>query len=314
MFANFKSLPQLLDYFKEETTCIAYYERIRWNGNPVCPKCGSHNPYKTTRGWKCSNPECLKKFTVKIGSVFENSKISFRTWFAALYIISSHKKGISSVQLAIDLDITQKTAWFVLHRIRELMKNQAPQMLDAVDPVEVDETRIGGREKNRHRGKKQDRDNPNLSRDGKPYNHKKIVVGIVQRNGMVVLKHVPSTKAEDLIPFINQYVPKGSRIMTDEHTSYQGLNKDYFHSTVIHSIKLYVVGDTHTNSIESFWNGLKRGLYGIYHCVSDKHLDRYLNEFASRFNSRKIDAYVRFEYFLSKSHGGLLYKNLIANV
>ena len=137
---NFKSLPELLDYFKEEETGIEYYEQIRWGGNPTCPHCGSENPYKTNRGWKCSNNECYKKFTVRVGTIFENSKISFRIWFAAIYLATAHKKGISSVQLAIDLGIIQKTAWFVLHRIREMLKDKEPKMLGENKMVEVDES------------------------------------------------------------------------------------------------------------------------------------------------------------------------------
>lgn len=126
---NFKSLPQLLDHFREEKTCVEYYANLRWGGNPVCPHCDSENPYNTTRGYKCSNNECYKKFTVETGTIFENSKIPFRIWFASIWLATSHKKGISSVQLALDLGLTQKTAWFVLHRIREMLKDKAPKML-----------------------------------------------------------------------------------------------------------------------------------------------------------------------------------------
>lgn len=310
---NFKSLPQLLDFFKDEKTCIAYYETLRWNGKPVCPHCGSEHPYKTDRGYKCSNGECYKKFTVKVGTIFENSKISFRTWFAAIYLCTAHKKGISSVQLSIDLNITQKTAWFVLHRVREMLKQQAPQMLGDNNMVEADETYIGGIEGNRHTKKRRSNLNPDFANDGTRYNKKKIVIGIVERNGKVILKHVPNATAENMVPFIEKHVPKGSSIVTDEHHAYAKLNKVYTHSTVTHSLRVYVSGDSHTNTIENFWSVLKRGLYGIYHQVSDKHLERYLNEFASRFNTRQLSSQGRFEGFLNQAEGGLLYKNLIAN-
>ncbi|HTA62002.1 MAG TPA: IS1595 family transposase, partial [Bacteroidia bacterium] len=277
---NFKSLPQLLDFFKEEKTCIKYYEQLRWNGKPVCPHCDSEKPYKTNRGYKCSNAECHKKFTVKVGTIFENSKISFRTWFAAIYLCTSSKKGISSVLLAEQLDITQKTAWFVLHRVREMLKNQAPEMLGENNMVEADETYIGGKEKNRHTKKRQSAENPELANDGTIYNKKKMVVGIIERGGKVVLKFVPNATAENMVPFIQNHVPSGAHIVTDEHTSYSQLNKIYTHNTVTHSLRVYVQGNTHTNTIENFWSILKRGLYGIYHQVSDKHLERYLNEFA----------------------------------
>lgn len=131
---NFTSIHKLSDIFKDEKTCIAYYEQLRWNSNPVCPHCGAEKPYITNRGYKCSKKDCHKKFTVKAGTIFENSKIPFKAWFGAIFLATNQKKGISSVQLAIGLNITQKTAWFLLHRVREMLKQNAPEMLnDLVD-------------------------------------------------------------------------------------------------------------------------------------------------------------------------------------
>lgn len=310
---NFKSLPQLLDIFKEEKTCIEYYEKLRWDGKPVCPHCSAEKPYKTNRGYKCSNSECGKKFTVKVGTIFENSKIPFRTWFAAIYLCTAHKKGISSVQLSVDLGITQKTAWFVLHRVREMLKAQAPQMLGENNMVEADETYIGGKEENRHKSKKLASTETQLANDKTPYNKKKVVLGIIERNGKVILKHVDSASHKNMADFIKTHVPKGTTLNTDEHKAYGKLNKVYTHNTVNHSLKVYAVGDVHTNTIENFWSVLKRGIYGIYHQVSDKHLERYLNEFSARFNTRKDSSSTRFEHFLVNSESRLLYKNLIAN-
>lgn len=300
---NFKSLIELLDYFKEEKTCIEYYEQLRWNGRTVCPHCGVDSvPYRTNRGYKCSDKDCHKKFTVKVGTIFENSKIPLRTWFAAIYLCTAHKKGISSLQLGRDLNITQKTAWFVLHRVREMLKAQAPTMLDG-NMVEADETYIGGLEGNKHANKRR--------KEGEP-DKKKIVLGVIERDGRVILKYIPNATEQNMVPFIEQYVPEGSRVITDEFVSYNKLDRRYVHQTINHTLKIYVTGDIHTNTIENFWSVLKRGLYGIYHSVSEKHLDRYLHEFSSRFNTRKITEHARFEKFLAQSEKRLKYKNLIA--
>lgn len=309
---NFKSLPQLLDYFKDEAICISYYENIRWNGNVVCPFCSSENPYKTDRGYKCRNKECHKKFTCKVGTIFENSKIEFRIWLAAIFLCTAHKKGISSVQLAVDLNITQKTAWFVLHRIREMLKAESPSMVGGDKTVEIDEAYIGGLEGNKHKSKRRSDTNPELRNDGKPYKAKKAVVGIIERDGNVILKYIKNATQENVIPFINAYVPQGAKIYTDESTMYANVGRRNEHATVKHVLKVYVAGDVHTNTIENFWSVLKRGIYGVYHQVSEKHFEKYLNEYQARFNTRKIGTQDRMEKFLSAtSERRLKYDDLI---
>ena len=307
---NFKSLPQLLDYFREEETCIEYYEQIRWNGKPVCPHCGSERVYNTNRGYKCANKECHKKFTVKVGTIFENSKIPFRIWFAAIYLATTHKKGISSVQLALDLGITQKTAWFVLHRIREMLKDKSPQMLGENNMVEVDEAYLGGKEGNKHLRKRRSHQDNSVTNEGKPYKEKKVIVGLIERNGNVVLKHVPKADANNMVAFIKNHVPAGSTVYTDEAKVYNKLHKTYTHDNVKHSLNIYVDGNVHTNTIENFWSVLKRGLYGVYHQVSDKHVSRYLDEYAARFNTRSLTSQERFEKFLVDSESVLTYNEL----
>ncbi|MEK6153110.1 IS1595 family transposase [Flavobacteriaceae bacterium 3-367] len=308
---DFKSLPQLLDHFKDEKTCIEYYEQIRWGDEPACPHCGCVNPYKTNRGWKCRDKQCHKKFTVKVGTIFENSKISFRIWFAAIYLATTGKKGISSVQLAEQLGITQKTAWFVLHRIREMLKDKAPKMLGENNMVEADEAYLGGKEANKHLNKRRSQDDPNLTNEGRPYKGKKVIIGLIERNGKVVIKHIPNAQGNNMVPFIKQHVQDGAEIHTDEAPVYKKLRRNYTHKSVKHALGLYVDGNVHTNTIENFWSVLKRGLYGIYHQVSDKHVSRYLDEFAARFNTRELTAQERFDNFLEESESVLPYKILI---
>lgn len=308
---KFKSLLQLLDHFKEEKTCIEYYEKLRWNGNVTCPFCKSEKPYKTNRGYKCSNNECYKKFTCKVGTIFENSKIPFRTWFAAMYLVTAHKKGISSLQLATDLNITPKTSWFVLHRIREMLKVNSPELVGGKNKiVEADETHIGGKEKNRHKKKRLASPETGLANDGSVYNKKKVVIGIIERDGKVILKHIPNAQQKNMVPFIKKYVSNGARLITDEATAYHNI-KGFHHETVNHSLKVYVVADKHTNTIENFWSVLKRGLHGIYHQVSSKHLERYLDEFSARFNNRHISPFENFNSFLLQSERRLNYNELI---
>ncbi|RIV73185.1 IS1595 family transposase [Flagellimonas aequoris] len=310
---DFKSLIQLLDHFKDEETCIAHYEAIRWGGNPACPHCGSLKPYKTKRGWRCSDKECKKDFTVKTGTIFQSSNIKFRIWFAAIYLATTCKKGISSVQLATQLNISQPTAWFLLHRIREMLKDKSPRMLGENNMVEGDETYLGGSEKFKHYGKKRSQKNPELTNEGKPYKAKKVILGLIERNGKVVIKHVPDATTSNMVPFIHTHVVKGAEIHTDEAPVYRKLRKNYTHKSVKHAVGVYVDGNVYTNTIENFWSVLKRGINGIYHQVSDKHVSRYLDEFAARFNTRELTPQERFDGFLEDAESVLGYKALTEN-
>jgi len=308
---NFKSLIELLDFFKDEETSIKYYEQIRWGNNIICPHCGAEKPYRTDRGFKCSDKECTKKFTARTGTIFENSKIPFRVWFAAIYLATTSSKGISSVQLARQLNITQKTAWFVLHRIREMLKEKAPKMLNTEKTIEADESYFGGKERNKHFPKRRSLVNNNLRNDGSLYKPKNTVLGLIERDGHVVLKYVPNATQQNMVEFIESHVPKGSKIYTDEYRGYSTLSNTYEHETINHGIRLYVAGDVHTNSIEGFWSILKRGIYGIYHQVSEKHLERYLDEFSGRFNARLLANQDKFDKFLKINTSYLSYKELI---
>lgn len=191
-----------------------------------------------------------------------------------------------------------------------MLKDKAPQMLGDKNMVEVDEAYIGGNNKNRHYNKKRSKEGNGLTNEGKPYQPKKMVIGIIERNGKVVLKHVPNADLKNVGNLISKHVPKGSTIYSDEAPVYNHLKRFYTHDNVKHSLNIYVEGNVHTNTIENFWSVLKRGLYGIYHQVSDKHLERYLDEYAAIFNTRDLSSKERFDKFLVDAESVLSYKSL----
>lgn len=305
MELKFKSLPALLKHFQSEDTCIEFLKKQRWNNKPVCPHCGSmKKPYETNRGYKCSEKECRKKFSITTGTIFENTKIKLSLWYAAIYIASAHKKGISSHQLARDLGVTQKTGWFMLMRIREAMTERNPQMLNG--STQADETFVGGKNKNRHQSKKVE-----LSQ-GRSVKDKTPIFGLLN-NGVVNTQVVTDTKAATLKPIIAAMVEKGSIVVTDEWGAYNGLNSTHQHEVVKHNEGNYVsTTGFHTNGLEGYWSLFKRGIYGIYHHTSPKHLQRYCNEFSYRFNTRGVEDTERFTLSLTKIDGRLTYKTLIA--
>jgi transposase-like protein len=309
---NFKNLTECLDYFKDEAVCVAYLEQQRWGGTPACPFCGVINPYRTNRGFKCREKICGKKFTVKVGTIYENSKISLRNWFAAGYLCLSSKKGISSLQLSRQLGITQKTAWFVLHRIREMLRDKAPQMLRGT--AQIDETYVGGAIGNKHKSKiaklKEGRNGKGLQGTG---DMKTPVFGIAETGGKVIVKvtnWVSKKSAKDLI---EKHVAEGANMVTDGYAMYAFLGQDdrFKHYIVDHSAGQYVNSGFHTNGIENFWSLLKRGIIGIFHQVSPEHLQRYCDEFAARYNTRQIKDHERFDHFTKRSEGRLKYNHLI---
>jgi len=310
MESQFKNLQQLLDFFKDEETCKAYYEQKRWGGNIGCPHCGNAGKiYRTTRGYKCGEKTCYKKFSVISGTIFENTKIGLRTWFAAMYLISTSKKGISSLQLAEQLGITQKTAWFVNHRIREMLKENSNEKLEG--PIQADETFVGGLNENRHKNKRIDKDDNNSG--------KVPVVGLIQPNGKVRTFVVNDTSSKTLHKIMGDNVTEGSVLVTDAHRGYWGLNGRYVHVSVKHEGGDYVIEiggqKFHTNNIENFWSIFKRGIIGIYHFVSAKHLQRYCTEFSYRFNHRDLTGVSKFEVaLLSSDNKRLTYSRLIGGL
>ena len=308
MFADFKTLPQLFDFFKDETVCMSYWEQIRWNGVVTCPHCESINPYKTNRGYKCRNIECQKKFTAITGTIFENTKMPLRTWYGAIYLCANHKKGISSLQLGRDLGIHQKSAWFLLHRIRETMKEiDMMQMGGLGVVVESDTTIVGGKVKNMSNSKRKAIKDGNRSIN----DNKTVVAAYVERCGNVRFDVIDQNETEKGL--LVKHVEGTSCLMTDSATTLKTVSRSYsFHGMVDHSKSEYVKdGVIHTNTIEGAFSHFDRMVIGVYHNISKKHMQAYCNESAYRYNTRKKDCPNRFEDTVLKCSGvRLKYKAL----
>ncbi len=305
MFPEFKSIFDLLKAFPTEQSCIDHLERLSWNGEPVSPFDPTSKVYKCAGNkYKCKNTG--KYFNVRTGSIFDNTKIPLQKWFLALYVFSSHKKGISSHQLAKDISVTQKSAWFLLHRLRYAFDH--PNFQNTLgNIVEIDESFLGGKSKNKHTNKK--KKDPAT---GGTLHEQQPVLGMRERDGNVIAIVVPNRNKETILPLIRNVVEQDSVLMTDEYTAYKDLKNDYSHFTVNHSAKQYVNEMAHTNGIENFWSHLKRGIDGIYHWVSKEHLQAYVDEFTLRFNSRKFGTQQRFDMVLMGAAGKrMTYESLI---
>ena len=300
---EFKNLKQLMTYLADDDRCREYYAQLRWGGCPVCPHCNHSNPYKLKGGklYRCSAKTCKKNFTVTVGTIFEKSKISLATWMAAIFVLSAHKKGISSHQLARDIGCTQKTGWFILHRVRHIMGDPEPEPLTNI--VEIDETYVGGKFANMNR--KRRKDFQELTIDNKT-----AVMGLLQRDGKARLTVIGGYSFKDVV---RANVHESAVIMTDTHLAYQGLAYEYAgHGTVNHSQSQYRDGLAYTNGVEGFFSCLKRSIIGIYHQVSPKHLQAYCTETSYRYNTRKITDKDRFVNTMLKANGQRLdYKTLI---
>lgn len=283
--------------FPNEESCIRYFENLRWKNGVVSPFDKTSKVYKCKNNkYRCKNTG--KYFDVKTGTVFANTKLPLRYWFYAMFLFLSHKRGVSSCQLARDLGITQKTAWNMLNKVREYMGVFNNCTLNG--DVEIDETFVGGKNKNRHKDKKVEKC------QGRSFKDKVPVFGILQRGGKLVAKVVQNTKAKTLEPFVLQYVEEGSVIYTDGW-DYGGLNMNYIQRAVDHGRGFYgtsfVTDDGEfvqisTNQIENAWSHLKRTIFGTYYQVSKKYMQKYVDEFTFRFNTRDISDSERFDVYL----------------
>jgi len=301
----FRTINDVAIHFQEKKTCIEYITQLRWNGKPKCAFCGHDHVYELKGAnvrYKCAS--CRKHFSALKGTIFENSTIPLNKWFMALFILSTHRKGISSVQVARDIGVTQKSAWFMMQRIRNAFKQQSfvnDTKLGGDKIVEADNSFIGGKPINMHKHKR-------LALEGKQ--RKIAVAGAIERGGQVRVQHLDKDSVYTVVPFLIKNVYQGTKLMTDEHMAYVNVNRVYDHQTIKHMLKEYVRGEVSTNAIENFWSLLKRGIYGTYHFISTYHVQNYLEEFAFRFNSRNITEAQRFDKLISLSDQRITYKNL----
>jgi len=266
---------QFLKRFNNEDAARNYIEKLRWNGKPDCPQCHSVERIqaRSRKGYyRCLI--CVVDFTVRTGTVMERSHVPLDKWLYAMYLMATARKGVSSLQLSKEVGVTQKTAWFILQRLRESCggPDDMPQLSGL---VEVDETFLGGKEMNKHANRK--------LKAGRGTVGKTAVLGLRERGGALRAQVITGTGKKIIHAKVRSSVAAGATLYTDEHSAYVGMG-EFAHRSVNHSAKQFVDGMAHTNSVESVWAVLKRGYYGVYHSFSEKHMQRYLNEFTFRLN------------------------------
>lgn len=315
----FKNLMDFMAFFNTEKKCHEFLKSVLWKDGCVCPHCGGKEVMEYKSDFKKNRCKtCKMDFSIRKGTIFEESRMSLQKWFMCIYLMCSNKKGISSLSLARQVGINKTTAWFVLHRLRHISGTDLTGMLGGV--VEVDEAYFGGKAENMHMNKR-------IAKKG--VYEKTIALGMVSRtDGKVKIKQVPDTTSKTLQTEIHKNIKEHSVLITDELKAYHSISNTYNHHSVNHSAGQYVNGEAvfekrdlgriavkiHTNSIESVWSHLKRGINGIYHWASKKHFQKYFDEYAYRFNTRDFKDNERFVDFLSSVKGRLKYKELVAGV
>jgi len=284
-----KTLLEAIRYFADPDVCVEFVAKMRWPDGPVCPRCeGREYSYLTTRRvWKCKS--CKRQYSVKVGSIFEDSAVPLDKWLAAIWLIANSKNGISSHELARAIGVSQKSGWFMLHRIRLAM--QAGSFDKPRGEIEVDETFIGGKARNMHKHIRKQKITGTGAKD------KTAVIGMYERGGRLRTEVIPDTQKATVQPRVRAAVEAGSSLYTDSMSGYGGLEQDYDHRVVDHAVQ-YVDGQVHVNGLENFWCLLKRGLHGTYISVKPFHLFRYLDERTFTFNERELDDLGRFKVVL----------------
>jgi len=302
MIKQFKTLAELCNTFSDNQVALDHFRAIRWRNGEFCPHCGHDKIYTLGRKniYRCA--QCQKNFSILVGTIFENSKLPLRVWFGAIWLLTNHPKGVASTTLARDLGITQKSAWFVLHRLRHAARTQSFNA-PLGGKVQVDETFIGGKRSNRRGGGK----GPGRGQHGKTS-----VIGAANEKGEVVAKVLPLTlgkpEAQD---FIDENVAPGAMLVTDAHQAFWGI-EGHRHVMINHHKGEYKKGNSHTNTIESVWALLKRQIVGTHHWISTKHLQKYVDEMTWRMSRRAMTAEERINALFSAVEGRLTYKALIA--
>lgn len=306
MELKFRTILDLAKVFPDERSCHHYLAQQRWGGLMICPHegCGNEKAYVFKDGltYKCT--KCLKKYNAKTGTFMEGSKLRTITWLMAMYL-ATHKRGISSTQLAKDLGVTQKTAWFMLQRIRWAFGNEKPEVLEGI--VEIDESFVGGKARFKHKNKRI-KYNP-----GRGWADKSPVYGMLQRGGKVKAMVIPNVLMTTLRKATLEHVKIGSLLMGDGFNGYRALTTSYKVYSVDHGKGFYGNGDIHSNGIENFWSHFKRHIGGTHIKVSRKHLDKYVKESVFRYNYRNLDVQSQFAKIIENMNCRLKYKDLIAN-